>query len=121
MYVLIDINCAVLKLLSVVKIYLRKQCGILFLFLSIALFLLDILNSFIYSLDLIIFFHLQNVWTSSFYLKSRLSLVSLTGNLSLLFTKHLTSAPTPPLHSKYIFAYLTLQEVYGKSKQRFQS
>ena len=38
-----------------------------------------------------------------------------------VFTKHLTSIPTPPLLSKYIFAYLTLQKVYGKSKQRFQS
>ena len=37
-----------------------------------------------------------------------------------VFTKHLTSIPTPPLHSKYIFAYLTLQEVYRKSKQRFK-
>ena len=44
--------------------------------------------------------------------------MSPTGSLSL-YSKHLT--PMPTLHSKHKFAYLTLQEVYGKSKQRFQS
>ena len=44
--------------------------------------------------------------------------MSPTGSLSL-YSKHLT--PILTLHSKHKFAYLTLQEVYGKSKQRFQS
>ena len=103
--------------------YLRNQCGII-LFLTIDLFLVDILNSFIYSLNLIIFHHLQNAWTSSI----RSSIFIWRGGEpgvsdgESVFTKHLTSIPpTPPLLSKYIFAYLTLEEVYGKSKQRFQS
>ena len=44
--------------------------------------------------------------------------MSPTGSLSL-YSKHLT--PMPTLHSKHKFAYLTLQELFPKSKQRFQS